>query len=530
MQDAVASNSSAPRDADAAASAGVAAHARTRAISLLLAAAIVLGVGLRLKHYFARNAYWHDEASLVLNIFEKTATELMGPLSSAQAAAPGFLLLERGVYVLLGRSELAMRLPPLLASMAGIALFALLAWRVFGERAPSVALLLIVLWGCSERLIWHAAEAKQYSVDVLVSLALLSVALRQTRSHVHRLITSAAIASVAIWFSHPTAFVFGGISLALVPSMWRTRRDLLTWLACNALFGVSFIALYFASVRNQQVAALYQYWAPQFVDFSRPWSIPGWFLRQLQSLCNYPFDLGGPVLMPLAIVGGISLWRHGRRGGHDGADGDDGERRRGREVVRVLLMPAALVLVAAALKQYPFTGTRLTLFLAPNVFLLAGFGVVALLDWAARRKHGARHWRRLAIAVPAYLLAVAAWWAAVYIVRPPVYGNMPAVVRYVAAHDAPQDVFFVNKISEFRCYWPDVPQQQLRDAKELDAHVPDGRFWLVLSYRKEKAVEGFVHDASREAARLDTFKVTGGAALLFDGIDGPSTRSTARTE
>jgi hypothetical protein len=186
----------------------------------------------------------------------------------------------------------------------------------------------------------------------------------------------------------------------------------------------------------------------------------------------------------------------------------------------VLVMPAVLVLVASAIRQYPFNGSRLTLFLTPSLFLLAGFGMIALIEWA--RADAIRKW--LARGVAGYLLAVAAWHAGVYLVRPPTYGDMPAAVRYVAAHDAPQDVFYANKISEFRCYWPDVRKDQLRDAKELDTHVPDGRFWLVLSYRKETTVEDLVDDAKRDAEQLDAFKVNGGAAMLFDGIDGPSTR------
>ena len=61
-------------------------------------------------------------------------------------------------------------------------------------------------------------------------------------------------------------------------------------------------------------------------------------------------------------------------------------------------------------------------------------------------------------------------------------------------------------------------------------HVPDGRFWLVLSYRKENTVDELVHDAARDAEQLDAFKVTGGAAMLFDGIDGPSTRPSASAD
>jgi hypothetical protein len=372
-----------------------------------------------------------------------------------------------------------------------------------------VALLMIVLWSCGERLIWHAAEAKQYSIDVLVSLVLLAVALREERNETSRLVTCAAIAAVAVWFSHATAFVFGGVSLALLPAMIRAQRGRggLSWVAANALFGVSFLALYVASVRDQQVNALYEYWAAGFVDFARPWYIPIWLFRGLMGIANYAFDLGGPVLLPLACLGGYVLWAQRRR----------------RQVLGALVMPVVLVLVASAIRQYPFNGSRLTLFLTPSVFLLGGVGVVALIEWA--RGHANRKW--LTVAVPGYLLAVAAWHAVVYLVRPPVYGNMPAAVRYVAAHDAPQDVIYANKISEFRCYWPDVPRELLHDAKELDTHVPDGRFWLVLSYRKEKAVEEFVHDAAREAEQLDAFKVNGGAAMLFDGIDGPSTRPSA---
>jgi len=141
MHEAAAGTTTPPTDVISASSPAEEVSSR-RLMVALLGLAILLGVGLRLKHYLARHAYWHDEASLVLNVFEKTALQLLGPLDSAQAAAPGFLLLQRGVHVVLGRSELAMRLAPFLAAIAGIAIFSLLAWRLL---PPRVALLLIVL-------------------------------------------------------------------------------------------------------------------------------------------------------------------------------------------------------------------------------------------------------------------------------------------------------------------------------------------------------------------------------------------------
>src|SRR5688500_17597134 len=125
MQDAAAVRSS-TSDTAPAVEAGM--RSRDRGVAVMLTAAVLEALRLRLKHYLAQQPHWHDEASLVVNIFEKSARELLGPLESAQAAAPGFLLLERGMHVRFGRSELAMRLPSLLASLAGLALFAVLTW------------------------------------------------------------------------------------------------------------------------------------------------------------------------------------------------------------------------------------------------------------------------------------------------------------------------------------------------------------------------------------------------------------------
>jgi hypothetical protein len=469
----------------------------SRALLVLLAFAMVLGVGLRLKLYFDRAAYWHDEASLVFNIFEKPVPELLGPLDFAQAAPPGFLIIERAMHVLLGRSELAMRLAPLIAAMLGFAIFAMIVRRIFGDVVPAVALLLIVLWGCSERLIWHASEAKQYSFDVLASLLLFAVALQESRPSTTRMIACAAISSVAIWFSYPTAFVFGGISLAVIPTS-RSRRRWLTWLAGNGVFAASFLTLFWFCVRHQQVGELYSYWLRDFIDFRQPWLLPIWLVRRLASIANYPFDLGGPVLFPLCVLGVVSLWM----------------QRRG-QMLAMLTAPIGLVLVASALHQYPFTGTRLTLFLAPSVFILAGFGLATLVDLIRRN----RRWKWLAAPVAAYLIGVAIWHACVIAICPPVYGDMPAAVRYVAAHHADGDTIYANKISEFKVYWPDM---EVRDIAELSQSKPAGRFWVVLSYRPSntnRVVKPLIAPVEPRANQLDTFSVPGACAVLFEDRD-----------
>lgn len=479
-----------------------------RTLVLLLLAAVLLGIGLRLRQYALKNAYWHDEASLVVNIFEKTALELLGPLESAQAAAPGFLLAQRAMHVMLGRSELAMRLLPLLAAIAGMLLFARLAWRTV---PPAAALLLVLLFACSERLIWHAAEAKQYSVDVLVAVVLLWVALDERRSATRRLVSCAAIATLAIWFSHATAFLFGGASLALLPAVWREHanrpaRAAATWIACNAAFAVSFLALYLVSIRDQQVSVLYSYWAEGFVDFTRPWFIPVWFAHQLLDIVNYGLDLGGPVLLPLALIGGYVLYVTARR-----------------QALSILLFPVGLVLIAAALRQYPFGGSRLTLFLTPAAFLLAGVGAEAVAHWARNRAA----WGWLPVGLTAYLVGVAAFHGGTYLFRPPKRGNMAPAAHYIAAHDQPGDRIYANKVSEFRCYWPEA---EVRDAEELNDSIPTGRFWLAVSAipgKKDRRTEDLLRNVQAEAHELAAFTIPGSAALLFENNSSDAARTPA---
>src|SRR5687767_14673128 len=266
-------------------------------------AALVVGAGLRVGEYARQRSYWHDEAALVLNVFEKPARELVGRLDSAQAAPPLFLLSQRGVYLTLGRSEFAMRLVPLLLALASLALFAALAWRVL---PPDGAALAAIMFSLSDRLIWHGTEAKQYSGDVFVALVLLLCAVPRrdaVRSATSRLLRAAILAGVAVWFSHPVAFVFGGISLALLRPALREKRGALVFAACNALFAASFVALYVLSIRKQQVRQLYEYWGDRFVDFTEPLQLPGWLIVQTTQLFNYPYEMAGAVLLVIAVLG-----------------------------------------------------------------------------------------------------------------------------------------------------------------------------------------------------------------------------------
>jgi len=101
-----------------------------------------------------------------------------GKLLHHEAAPPLFLVLEKLSVRVFGDSELALRGPVLILGCLSLALFAQAAPRILSSWPATLA---VGLFAFSDRLIWHAIEAKPYAVDVLVAVTVIVGYLR-TRS------------------------------------------------------------------------------------------------------------------------------------------------------------------------------------------------------------------------------------------------------------------------------------------------------------------------------------------------------------
>lgn len=423
---------------------------------------VLLGIIFRMGQYLSDRSYWHDEAFLVLNIFEKDAGQLMGPLDvrkqAPQAAPPLFLLVQRGMYDWLGGSEFVMRLIPLTLGMGAMFLMAWLAWRRLG---PPAAVFSTALFAFSDRIIWHASEAKQYSGDIFFAAVLLWLALgdgRRMQSATRRLWMCSIVTAAGMWMSHPMVFVFGGISLALLPEFWRGRR-IFRWIAANAPAVASFGALYWLSIRVQENSVLKDYWAGRFVDWSRPLGWPVWFVGELGKLFDYPYTNWGWLLIILCIAGSIGLWRKGRKW----------------EIV-LLFSPIALVLAGACLHTYPFGGHRLTVFLAPAIFLGAGYGIDALIDDLTKHRRIAVAGLGLSAAAAAYGLGLGMY----HLAAPRTRDHLRPAVAYVRAHYQQGDGIIALDPEEFLCYWRPPPQPWMTGDEGLK-EIPGAwkRFWII---------------------------------------------------
>lgn len=475
--------------------------------------AVVLGGACRLRQYLARTSFWNDEAFIVLNLTDHPASRMLGPLDYNQAAPPVFLWIERAAFVMLGPGEYSLRLFPLLAGLGALALFARLAWDLF---PGPVAFLATGWFAFPEKLISYSAEVKQYSSDALLAVVLTWIALRRTRSRdpVHRLTVLALIAAPGVWLSHPAAIVFGALSLGLaIPCLRQGWRGRIAWIVGNLLVVGSFAVLYRVSIVREQDPYLYSFWADGFPPMTHPARVPIWLLTQLYALCKLAYPPVVWVTTALATLGIIALCR-----------------RRMFLVLAACAGPTALSIAAAFAHKYPFSPSRLTLFLLPGFFLLCAAGAEMLVNarpWAITDRQRMRDLfvpRMLGWIASVGVLACGMALAGGRVISPHFRSHVRPAVDYVRAHRQPGDALYIlgapyRRHLEFFCYWRHPPGPvftSLPDAGDLSR----GRFWLIFTFAPGHPAP-YIRSEVNEAAgvarlREKFFEKHGSAAYLFE--------------
>jgi len=417
---------------------------------------VIFGLALRLYHYLRGPSLWHDEAALVINVVQKGFGELLGPLLFSEAAPPLFLWLERAVVLLLGDGVNALRLVPLAASCLGLLLLVPLARHCLAPASVGWA---ILLFGCSDRLLWHACEAKQYSVEACLAVAQL-VLYFQTAAWplARRLVLFAFLAPATLWLAYPGCFLYGALLLVYLTEV-RKARSPAAWMAYGlliaAVFG-SFAMLVAGPMQAQCDQTIVDCWQGmrQFPDWRRPASVPLWTLQSTFDLVGYVCKPVGKVLAPLAVVGIIALWRRGAR-----------------DVLLLLLVPIGLAYVASCFHSYPYGGMRVMVYASPAIVMLVAAGVPPSLDWLKAK-------RPIAAIALTVLLLVPLARAAYYVVVPWPRANCAAAADYVTLARLPSDPVVSNHW-EYVYYFRGLGAAHL----PMETHAPltEGRVWVVVT-------------------------------------------------
>ena len=408
---------------------------------------------------------------------------LREPLALDQTAPPGFLALAKGVAWVLGPSERALRLIPLLGSLFALVLLPRLSRRF---QPPWITVFAAGLFAVFPTLIWYGSDFKPYATDVLASIALMLCAfgLRDPDSRGVRFVGAAALGAAAVWFSQPAVFVLAGLGAALVVLALTDRPQtlsarLVVMLAVWAAAAAASVAAAMHRVPPEMDAYLKRFWNPMF---------PKW-----------------PLLAFIAL-GAAVLWIRDRR------------------AAVIVLGPVAVTLAAAGARLYPFSG-RAVAFLAPA-------GILAMAEvagWIVEGLARLRVPRRVGALVPAAALVL------VLVLDPPVYRDEDArpVLAGVAQQWQPGDAMYVLYAGAraVRYYGPlvglrgngillgdchrDDPRAYWRD---LDRYRGRPRVWvfrthLIGALAEEEILDGYL---ARLGSRTEHIQEEGADASLWD--------------
>jgi hypothetical protein len=488
---------------------------RERNYRILVALVILLGMLLRLRQYLLCQSVWTDEAHLLVNLANASPGRVVtGPLDyvprlvghphATQAGPPLALLTIKAFITAWPRSELAARFLPFMASVIALPLFAVVARRLL---TPPFALAAVALLALAEPVILQAANAKQYSSDALAAVLMLFLAtMPRPAEPLRRLLVCALAATVLVWFSHPSVFVYAAASVALgYEAMQRARRGrtLLAWLAINVSPGLSFVALYWFSVRTQTDEFLRNYWAEGFADYSRPLAIPGWLATQFIEAGSYPPVAFTWVLPILILVAVFLAWR----GGSASA----------RFAVLLAAAPLMFVVLAAFMRQYPLVGKRLCFFLLPCAMLSAALGA----DLLAARLSGV--WSRAVGLALGVVIAGTAFSGGRITLKPPSQGDVRATVRYVMQRRAPGEPVYIwggKASSVFYFYVPD-PDENIHLTADYTQPPQGDSFWIIAQLgrwgttSRDEHFEEKLEEMKRELTLTDSLRAHRAGAYRF---------------
>ncbi|HEU4562185.1 MAG TPA: glycosyltransferase family 39 protein [Longimicrobium sp.] len=506
-----------------------AAEPRAGRARAVVAGALLVGVLLRLMQYAVNRSLWLDEGLLVSNFLDRPWAALLQPFDRGQTAPVGFLALVKGLATVLGRGELVLRLAPLLAGLATLALLPRAARRFVTRPALPFAVAIVAL---APYLVYYSSEVKQYAFDALLSLLVLWLAHDLARRpHDRRTaLAFAAVGVVGAWFSQPVIFMLAGAGtvLGLRALRRRDRAALATLALQGAAWLASFAAAYLVS-RHQLEDPQYmrEFWRAGFLPLTpgttHEWT---WLPRMLARAFREPMGVMGKDdswVSTLGQAGAVIAFLAGAAW----------MARHRRLRLALLLAPAGFALTASALHVYPFgseylAGGRVLVFLLPSLALVTAEGIAAL-----PRLVPASPGRLLKLAAAALVLLPSAVYAAVSV--PHLRAEVKPLLEYVNENRQPGDVMYVfyNGQSVFEYYAPRYgwssanaisgvcaryqPQGYVDDLARLRGRP---RVWLlfvegtsVWGFDEKKMMMDFLDHVGR---RLDDRVAVGASVYLYD--------------
>jgi hypothetical protein len=208
----------------------------------------LVGGGLQLYQWAGARPLWLDEQMIALNLRDRTFAELAGTLWLGQSAPLGWLMVQRAILLILGGSELALRLVPVLFGIATIGTAVWVGRRWLGPVGASVFVLLCAV---GQWISFYVFELKHYSADTFWAFFLAALAVWALEDdadggtiRMRRLVVWWIAAAIGHWLALGALLVTPGCAVIIAATLlrragWRAASQFsaigLGWLATFAL-------------------------------------------------------------------------------------------------------------------------------------------------------------------------------------------------------------------------------------------------------------------------------------------------------
>lgn len=454
--------------------------------ALALSAVLALGAGLRIAAVTAPGSLQWDELATARNAVQSDWTDLLllRPLDQLQVAPIGFMLAEKAGSSLLGKSDLGLRLFPLLVSLASLLLF----WRIAARYLSGWSLIAAIgLFAVCPALVWYARKVKQYAGDVATVLFLWLLALQfmEGRWKGRRGWIPGILGGVAILLSQPAAIVGFGICVVLFVQQWRTKARLDSvvrlwagWLAGSVALGASSLRLAPPTTRE----FMHSGWEGAF--FPAPWAGPEawlWLPRHLFRFMGFFFGMLRPdtpieiaFVLVYCILAALGFYHLARGWKPEAA---------------LLLVPLLAAIAASVLRVLPFSG-RLIIYIGPSLLIACIMGLDRVVTALGPR------FRRPGRAVAAGVALAPGLLVPLLILALVRHEDTRPVLEEMKAHWRQGDALYVYRgaVPAMAFYgeqlglgpWVeggDHTQQQRRYLEEIDAFRGRERVWFFYTHR-----------------------------------------------
>jgi hypothetical protein len=244
-------------------------------INLLIPGLIFLiGFGLRLKLFIYNPSFFCDETALVLNVINRSFSELFQGLDHMQVAPPLFLVTAKILYNILNigddlyARDLIFRIFPFVCGVVCIPLFMYFVHLLFKNKYFTI--LSAFIFVLNPVLIDYSSEFKQYSCELMFALLLLIIFYSFEKYNFIKSSGAVFIICLAPWFSISSWFIITAGCLWLIylyitnkPDSTSGRKVLFLCFAVFVNF-IFYIKYFLISTFTRNYSGMNEFWNETF--------------------------------------------------------------------------------------------------------------------------------------------------------------------------------------------------------------------------------------------------------------------------